>query len=188
MNHIKKHLLHEKEEWLETHRETELVLLKPAALIIALIFIPWFFLVKYELDVQFRKILLLWTLGVTAYAAKVYLLWYLKQYIITTRRLIHISHYGIFKKRVVETPLERVLNVSYKTTGVLSSVFGFGDVEVQVVGLLEPILLENISHPEKIKDHLWELHSNIKHEEKQINQDDIPHIQEKIGYQKASKN
>lgn len=179
--------LHENEAQLKVYRETELVLIKPAILILALIFIPWFFLIQYGLDVQFRRILFVWTLGVSLYAAKVYFLWHLKQYIITNKRLIHVSHYGLFKKRVVETPLERVLNVSFRTTGILSSVFSFGDVEVQVVGLLEPITLNNISNPGKIKDYLWELHGKQDASQKLFDKQSIPTLEQQIGYEKMKK-
>jgi hypothetical protein len=131
--------------------------------------------------------LFVWTLGVSLYAVKVYFLWHLKQYIITNKRLIHISHYGIFKKRVVETPLERVLNVSFRTTGILSSMFSFGDVEVQVVGLLEPITLSNISNPSKIKDYLWELHAQQADSKKMFEQQNIPDIEKQIGYEKMKR-
>jgi hypothetical protein len=174
------------EKLLRIYRETELVLTMPALIVCALIYIPWFFFIKFDLAFEYRKILLLWTMIVALYALRVYILWHLKEYIITTKRLIHISHYGMFKKQVIETPLERILNVSFQTTGLTSSLFRFGDVEVQVVGLTQPIVLKNIKQPGEIKDYLWQLHSKYNAAEGSMRKSDIPTIQEKIGYAKSN--
>ena len=39
-----------------------------------------------------------------------------------------------------------------------STMFNFGDVSVKVVGLEEPIELEDIPNPDVVKDLLWEMH------------------------------
>jgi hypothetical protein len=57
----------------------------------------------------------------------------------------------------VETPLERILNVSYQIKGFWPSLFRFGVVEVQAAGLADPLSLKNISQPEKVKDFLWKI-------------------------------
>src|SRR3546814_4664852 len=66
-----------------------------------------------------------------------------------SKRLVHILHTGLFKKTVVETPLDRILNVSFRTTGILSTLFNYGDVLVEVVGLDHSLILKAIPGPSK---------------------------------------
>lgn len=178
--------LRDKEQLLETYHQTEWILSKAVLIVLVAVYLPWFFMLKYDLFDQWKGLLFLWTLLVAGYGLRQYFIWYLHKYVITNQRLIHISHEAIFKKIVVETLIERILNVSFKTTGLFSSLFNYGDVEVQVVGLMDPIVLNNIKHPREIKDYLWELHRDTqKHGNTAINAD-IPHIQETIGYTKKN--
>jgi hypothetical protein len=59
----------------------------------------------------------------------------------------------------VETPLERILNVSFQIKGFWQSLFRFGTVEVQAAGLTNPLTLKNVSQPDKVKDFLWKVHN-----------------------------
>jgi hypothetical protein len=176
--------LHDMEHIEHTYHQSELVLIRPVIIILVAIYLPWYFALQYGVYVQYRNWLLVWTLIVLAYAIREYMVWSLNRYIITNKRLIRVSHDGVFKKTVVETPWERVLNVSYKTIGLLSSLFVYGNVEVQVVGLMEPIILEKIKHPRKIKDYLWEMHQRYAGNNAALDPRNIPHIQERIGYTK----
>lgn len=87
----------------------------------------------------------------------------------------------------METPLERVLNVGYKSKGFISAIFDYGNVEVQVVGLVDSVTLKNIPNPAAIKDYLWEMHKRVIAKPIAFDQDDITHFQEKIGYTKKNK-
>jgi uncharacterized membrane protein YdbT with pleckstrin-like domain len=152
---------HSDEKHLNTYHATEMVLVKPVLIILAVLYIPWFFALKYDVALQYKTWFILWTLLVLAYGVRSYLIWSLNRYVITSKRLIRLLHLGVFRRVVMETPLERILNISFKTTGFWSSLFKFGDVEVQVVGLIEPIILKSIKHPQQVKDYLWQLHQKV---------------------------
>jgi membrane protein YdbS with pleckstrin-like domain len=145
----------ENEKVVTIYRQTEAVLFKPVLIIFVLIYFPWYFLIKYELVSNYDRLLLFWTFLVLIYALRTYLLWLLNAYIVTDRRLIRIIHKNVFNKKVIETPLERILNVSYQIKGFWQAIFKFGTVEVQAAGLTEPLSLKNVSQPEKVKDFLW---------------------------------
>ncbi len=165
------------------YRQTEMVLVRPVIIMLVAIYLPWYFALRFDIAAQYRYLLLIWTVLVAMYGMRHYLMWSLHRYIVTTHRLISLTHEGIFKKLVIETPLERILNVSYKTTGLWSSLLYYGDVEVQVVGLVEPLVLSRIKYPAMVKDYLWQLHQQTV---KPYTQDDIMHIQEKAGYTKPN--
>ncbi|MEZ4180450.1 MAG: PH domain-containing protein [Candidatus Doudnabacteria bacterium] len=144
------------------------------------------FLYKYELANQFSALIALVFLAGLGYFAKKLIIWYETKYIITNKRLILHSHSGFFKRVVIDTPIERILNVSYKTTGAVSSILNFGDVEVQVVGLMEPVILKHIKNPDAIKDYLWMLHKRVVTNQGQYDSEHVPEYQERIGYTKKN--
>jgi hypothetical protein len=179
--------LHPEENILHTYHQSEIVLTKTVLIVFLALYLPWFFALKYDVTFQYRSLLLIWTLVVFGYALREYILWSLNKYIFTTHRLITMAHAGMFKKVVIETPLERILNVSYKTTGLASALFKYGDVEVQVVGLMEPIILRNIKMPQAIKDYTWQLHQQRMDDSKQAyTNEHISHLQEQAGYTKKN--
>ena len=177
-------VLHPEEEVLASYHQTFFVLHKPITLTLAAIIIPIIPLVRYGLFNQYRGLVVLWSIVFIGYFLKEFLIWHLNTYVITSQRLMKISHEGLFKRLVMETPLDRILNVSYKTTGIASSLIGYGDVEVQVVGLVEPINLKSINEPSEIKDYLWKAHIDSAKNSSQFTEQKISHIQEQQGYTK----
>jgi membrane protein YdbS with pleckstrin-like domain len=149
----------ENEKVINIYRQTEAVLFKPVLIIFVLIYFPWYFLIKYELVSNYDRLLLFWTFLVLIYGIHTYMVWLLNAYIVTDKRLINVAHKNLFNKKVVETPLERILNVSFQIKGFWQSLFSFGTVEVQAAGLSDPLTLKNVSQPDKLKDFLWKVHN-----------------------------
>ena len=147
------------EKVINIYRQTEAVLFKPVLIIFSLIYFPWFFLIKYELVSNYDRLLLFWTFLVLLYGLNAYLIWLLNVYIVTDKRLINVSYKNLLNKKVVETPLERILNVSFQIKGFWQSLFRFGTVEVQAAGLVDPLSLKKVSQPDKVKDFLWKVHN-----------------------------
>lgn len=177
-------ILLDSEQIRDIFRQSMVVFGRPLLISLIAIIFPWYFGVKYGLAENYSQGLWVWTIVVVIYFFRQVLVWRLNEYIVTNKRLFKIAHEGLFKRTVIETPLERILNVSYKTTGLLSVIFGFGDVEVQVVGLVEPIILRHISRPAKIKDYLWQLHGRVATNQGKFEASDISHAQERMGYTK----
>lgn len=153
--------LHSDEQLLAVYRKHEVTLVPKVLQIFVFIFIPWFFGLKYEYvfsSPDHTKIFIAWTLLVAFFALHAFIVWSINVYIVTTKRLVHIVHTGLFKKTVVETPLDRILNVSFRTTGILSTLFNYGDVLVEVVGLDHSLILKAIPGPSKVKDFIWKIH------------------------------
>ncbi len=176
----------EDEHLKNVYRQSKLFLFKGFVIPFASLFVPTYFLWKYELLSQFRTIVLLAAIVIGVWFLRNSIIWFRNCYVLTNQRLIVFSHDGLFKRTVIETPLERVLNVSYKTTGVMSAIFGYGDVEVQVVGLVEPIILKHISNPAGIKDYLWEMHKRVVTKPIAFDAENLAHVQEQIGYTKKN--
>lgn len=153
-----KFYLQPNEKLLAIHRQAEIVLIKLVLTVFALIYIPWSFLIKYELHIRFRRLLLVWTAGIVLYALYKYLLWLINVYVITNKRLIAINYKSLIHKIVQETPIDRIHNISSETQGFFKSLLKIGDVIVQVTSLTQPMVLRNLKKPEAVKDFLWNVH------------------------------
>ena len=163
----------EGEKMANVYRQSEIVLLKPVLIIFALIYIPWFFLIKYELVATYDRLLFFWTILVFLFGVDRYIIWLLNVYLVTDRRVIKVKYKNIFNKEVLESPLDRILNISFSIKGLWPALFGFGNVEVQVTGLPEPMELKNVSHPAKVKDFLWLVYEKYSKKHNQNDQFEV---------------
>ena len=181
-----KHKLHEDEELLEIYRKHEMTLIPKIFQIFILVFIPWYLGLKYKYifsTATHAKIFIGWFILVGIYAVHVFLVWTMNVYIVTSKRLIHISHSNLFNKTVNETPLDRILNIGFKTRGFFSTLFHYGDVLVQVVGLDQPLILEKIPNPENVKDFIWKMHGEFSGDQKiTYTQPEIAPVDKDIPY------
>ena len=170
----------------DVYHQSKAVLLKPIGIAVLVLLLSWYFALQYNLVGFAMRLLYAWSAIILIFAIRELVIWHLNAYYVTNKRLVKVSHDGLFKRTVIETPHERILNVSYKTTGVGSALFRFGDVEVQVVGLVEPIILKHIPHPAAIKDYIWELHRRVVTTQGVFEANDMAHVQERVGYTKKN--
>lgn len=171
----------------QIYRQSPFVLVHNFVLSFLAIGIPSYLILKYQAPAFIHTLLWAWIIVIAGYLIRTYIIWRLNRYVVTNQRLIQYTQKGFFDQTVIETPHERVLNVSYKTEGFYSYITGYGDVIVQVVGLMEPIVLKNMSTPMEIKDYLWEMHKRLAQtQNNNIYADtDATHIQERVGYSKS---
>jgi hypothetical protein len=153
-----KFTLHEGENLQKVFRQANAVLFLPTFFAFLSIFLPWRFLVKYELNHKFLDGLIIWTALVLLWLLNKYFLWLINIYIITNKRLIVLNYKTLLHKVVLETPLNRIHNISSETKGLLGSLLKIGSVVVQIASLSQPLILHNLKQPEKFKDFLWQSH------------------------------
>ncbi|HEX3099574.1 MAG TPA: PH domain-containing protein [Patescibacteria group bacterium] len=171
----------------QIYRQSPFVLIHPLVVSGLAVVLPLYAVVRYASgNSALRTALLIWAILVIGHALRLIIIWRLNTYVITNQRILHYAQKGLFDQTITETPHERVLNVSYKSEGFTSRVVGYGDVIVQVVGLMEPIVLKNISTPIPIKDYLWEMHKRIAQDKSNavFDKSDATHVQEQVGYTK----
>lgn len=90
-------------------------------------------------------LLLLFPLATLSYDVMV---WYNRQYIVTSRRVVQIS--GIFNKNVTDSSLEKVNDVKLSQS-VFGRMFGYGDVEILTASELGVNLFSRIEDPIRFK-------------------------------------
>lgn len=125
--------------------------------VLVLLLVAWY-AVKYELLAIYGVWVLLIVCSAILWFLQKYYLWHREKYIITTERLVKTVHESMFRQVVSETSLDRILNISFRSTGPWSVVAGFGDIDVQVVGRLEPIVIKSVNRPAVVKEFIWRLH------------------------------
>lgn len=158
---MKAFVLKEGESEVAKFRQSVAVLAGPFIKAFVVLALPGWYIQNYELWDLAAKFFIILTLVVVFLLAHHILLWYLDVYRITTQRFIKSTYRTIFHQHVTETALERILNISFKTTGPWSVLAGFGDVELQVVGKMEPIVVKHVKNPAMIKEYLLRLHEQL---------------------------
>jgi len=76
------------------------------------------------------------------------LIWWNRQYIVTNRRVIHIS--GVFNKNVIDSSLEKVNDVKMEQS-FFGRLLGYGDVEILTASELGVNLFRRIENPVRFK-------------------------------------
>lgn len=146
--------LRENEKLILASRKTEWVWGKAVLVVFVLIYLPWAFYAKYDLQniTSFRRILLLWTFLVALYALNKYLLWLVNSYLITNRRIISVEYQNLFSKTIEEADLTAVASISCKTRGILESLFKTGSVIITFTNTPLTLELKQVREPENLKE------------------------------------
>ena len=94
-------------------------------------------------------------------------------FIITSHRIIDIDQNSIFRRRVAEVRLEEIQDVTYETTGFISTSLDYGTVRAQTASTVPNIEMTYVTHPKEVQDLISSLQHDIKQKEKAANQQEI---------------
>lgn len=89
-------------------------------------------------------------LGVVWFFWKLFL-WHKTFYLITNLRIILLTRYGLFHHDDRETALHMIQDVKAVVNGVQPSLYGFGDVIVQVSSEDAQLVLERVGKPREVQ-------------------------------------
>jgi hypothetical protein len=78
--------------------------------------------------------------------------YFLTVWVITSHRIVDISQSAFFSRRVSSFLLVRVQDVTTDVSGVLGTLIGFGDINVETAGSAEKFAMCGIRHPESVRD------------------------------------
>lgn len=146
------------EEVILRFRRSSSVMVPGVVLVLILLLAPlWYGYQNSVLDAILRAYPV-WALLVGVWFLHKFFLWMREVYTVSTHRFVKVSHESVFQRVVTETALDRILNVSMRTTGPWSMLAGFGDIHLQVVGRVDPLVVRSVSRPAEVKEFLWRLH------------------------------
>jgi membrane protein YdbS with pleckstrin-like domain len=91
---------------------------------------------------------LFWALIVLGVAFQQFLHWYFNLYILTNKRIVDIDFFGLFHRRLSQTHLINVQDITCSKAGVLQNFLDFGDLNLQTAGTSANFEFLNIPDPE----------------------------------------
>ena len=94
----------------------------------------------------------LWLLVVWILFWQFWTLYYMDMWIVTNKRLIDIDYIAFFNRNIAILRLDRIQDLTVDIDSVFGDVLGFGSLLVQTAGSDREFRVENISHPEKLRD------------------------------------
>lgn len=83
--------------------------------------------------------------------------YYLDTWIVTNERIINIEQHGLFQRVASELDLTTVQDVTAEISGMLETLFQFGDVEIQTAGEKEHFEFRHVPHPERVKEVIMQM-------------------------------
>lgn len=76
---------------------------------------------------------------------------YLDAIVITNERIYEIRQRGFFTRETTSFPINRIQDVTVKTEGFLSTMFGYGDLELETAGEHHDLDMHMMADPDDIK-------------------------------------
>ena len=67
----------------------------------------------------------------------IFVIWtnyWLDMWIVTNKRVVHVDQKTLFSRTVIATRIDRVQDVKAKVSGIIATMLGFGDLQVQTAG------------------------------------------------------
>lgn len=89
-----------------------------------------------------------------------FLHWFFNIYIVTNERIVDIDFYYLLYKHFSEAELTKIQDISFTSSGLLATIFNYGNVLVETAGELPSIEFESIPHPQKVVEKIRLLTEN----------------------------
>jgi len=138
--------------WFDLARPAIIFLISILLPPVVLSFLPLFsFSNEPEAEPVINFFLALYMASLVGFFFSVWLDYYLDMWIITTRRIIDIEQYGLFRRETAEIPLEHVQDVTIDIQGVMETILKFGTLKVQTAGERE-FVIHNVPRLYEAKD------------------------------------
>lgn len=92
----------------------------------------------------------MWYLFTLAFFFEKFLAWFFNLYFITDERIIDVDFVSLIYREISEAKIENIQDVSYRTGGLLKSIFDYGDLYIQTAGEVPRIEFEAVPKPDKV--------------------------------------
>lgn len=95
-------------------------------------------------------LILFWYLLTFSYTIVNFLLWYFTVSIVTNERIVDIDFINILQKKLAETRIDRIEDVTMRTGGFIRALIDYGDVFVQTAAKEAFFQFDAVPHPEAV--------------------------------------
>lgn len=93
---------------------------------------------------------LFWYIATFGFALANFLHWFFNIYIVTNERIIDIDFVQLLYKQFSEARVSKIQDISYKTSGLLATMFDYGNAYIQTASELPNFEFEAVPHPEQV--------------------------------------
>ncbi len=107
-----------------------------------------------------------------SYGFYVWVCWYYDVYILTTARIIEVRQKGLFNREVREIDLDKIQDVTYNVSGVLSTIMEVGNVKIHSASGMQ-VEIESVSKPGIVREVIVKLMEKKGAGKKDLSADDI---------------
>jgi len=101
-----------------------------------------------------------WYVATFGYFLAMFMQWYFNIFIVTNHRIIDIDFLYFLYKKFAEAKIEKIQDISFRTGGIMATIFNFGDVVIQTAGEMPNLLFEKIPKPSAVVHILSDLTEN----------------------------
>jgi hypothetical protein len=91
-----------------------------------------------------------WYLVTFGFAFASFLKWFFNIYIVTNERIVDIDFLHLLYKQFSEARLINIQDISYKTGGIIETMFNFGHVLIQTAGTAPNFDFDSVPNPQQV--------------------------------------
>ena len=103
-----------------------------------------------------------WYLILLMYVFERFLSWFFNMTIITDERIVDVDFLNLTTKKVSDTDLDKIQDVSFTNAGAIGAIFNFGDVLVQTAAEVTEFVFEKVPSPAEVAKILQRLRTEEK--------------------------
>ena len=103
-----------------------------------------------------------WYLVVFGVAYQQFVGWFFNIYILTNKQIVDIDFVGLFHRKVSQTTLGNIQDVTYSKAGLFQNFFDFGDMYIQTAGTAMHFEFHSVPDPEGAQKQILDLVSKYK--------------------------
>ena len=97
--------------------------------------------------------------------------YYLDIWIVTDQRLLDIEQKGFFNRVVSELDLKKIQDITSNVSGIIPTMFGYGNIQIQTAAEEKKFELKSIAHPVTARRKIIELYKKAREEDKFVFRD-----------------
>ena len=86
-----------------------------------------------------------------------FLNFWLDVWVVTDRRVVIIHQQGLFRRNISDIPISKIQDISFSIHGFLQTTLNYGTVSVRSASEQMSFALEDVAHPEQVKQELLKL-------------------------------
>ena len=95
--------------------------------------------------------------------------YYLDVWVVTNKRVIDVDQHGLFNRKVSDTRLDLIQDITVDIPGIFATFIGYGDILMQTAGKDQEFILKEVAKPNKLKEVILK-EIDVTHERARITQ------------------